>query len=97
MPMLTNGGGLLLAATLACIVWIVRVLIRDHHAATQHEQHMTADEAPVCVLAAIHDAPLGAWLAHVNGACECPDDLDHELASLLDQEQRPYDHEKDGI
>ncbi|MBD2760050.1 hypothetical protein IEE94_11080 [Yimella sp. cx-573] len=92
-----DGRVLLLAATLACIAWIARVLIRDHHAATQHEQHMTADEAPVCVLAAIHDAPLGAWLAHVNGACECRDDLDHELSLLLDQEQRPYDHEKEGI
>lgn len=90
MPMLTNGGGLLLACTILVAAWIIWYAHRDWKQARQRDnqpQRPALDTLPICVAEQVRFGPgymLAAATEHDHGQCTCTT-ADAELDQMVSE------------
>lgn len=90
MPMLTNGGGLLLACTILAAAWIIWYAHRDWKKADRladqrAQQRPNLDALPICVAEQVRFGPgymLAAAHNHDRGLCTCAT-ADAELDQMI--------------
>ena len=92
MPMLTNGGGLLLACTILAVAWIGWYAHRDWKKADRladqrAQQRPNLDALPICVAEQVNFGPgymIGAAIEHDRGLCTCAT-ADAELEAMVSE------------